>query len=168
MTRGQGQQNHNDSVGDDAVPEHSGLLPKKKALFLCTHNSSRSQMAAALLSALHGGHWDAASAGTDPRGVHPDAITVMSEIGIDISRNRSRHVDTLRDQHFDVVVTVCDGARETCPIFPGGAKKIHRGFPDPAAATGTPEERRNCFRRVRDEIRAWLATEPLFKSGYAR
>ncbi len=155
-------------AGGNPVPKQGELIPKKKALFLCTHNSSRSQMAAALLIALHGGHWDAASAGTNPRGVHPDTVAVMKEIGIDIARNRSRHVDTLRDQHFDVVVTVCDGARETCPIFPGGTRKIHRGFPDPAAATGTPEERRDCFRRVRDEIRTWLATEPLFKSGYAK
>ncbi|HPN09340.1 MAG TPA: arsenate reductase ArsC [Syntrophales bacterium] len=149
-----------DGPSSNSIPGANG--GKKSALFLCTHNSSRSQMAAALLNRLHGGAWEATSAGTDPRGVHPEAVAVMAEIGIDISGNSSRHVDSLRGKRFDLVVTVCDSAHESCPVFPGKTKMMHQGFPDPSAATGTPEERLASFRLVRDQIRAWLNEDPVF------
>jgi len=137
-------------------------MNKKTALFLCTHNSSRSQMAEGLLRSIHGEQWGAFSAGTEPRGVHPYAITVMAEIGIDISARQSKHVDSLLGISFDLVVTVCDDANESCPIFPGGTKRLHRGFPDPSAAPGTPEERLAVFRHVRDEIKQWIKTDVIF------
>jgi len=137
-------------------------MDKKTALFLCTHNSSRSQMAEGLLRAIHGEQWEACSAGTDPRGVHPYAVTAMAEIGIDIAANQSKHVDSLRGRNFDLVVTVCDGASEACPIFPGGTKRLHRGFPDPSGASGTPEERLAIFRRIRDEIKQWIISDTIF------
>jgi len=139
-------------------------MAKKKALFLCTHNSSRSQMAEGLLRAIHGEQWEACSAGTDPRGVHPYAVTAMAEIGIDIAANQSKHVDSLLGRNFDLVVTVCDDANEACPIFPGGTKRLHRGFADPSAAPGTPEERLAVFRRIRDEIQQWIKTDTIFSA----
>lgn len=119
-------------------------------------------MAAGLLRALHGNQWEAFSAGTNPRGVHPDAVTVMAEIGIDISAHQSQHIASLRGRRFDLVVTVCDDAKESCPIFPGGTNRIHRSFPDPAAAAGTPEERLAFFRLIRDRLQAWIKTDALF------
>ncbi len=95
------------------------------------------------------------SAGTQPKGVHPLAIRVMREAGIEISGQASEHVDKYRHQHFDVVVTVCDAAREACPVFPNASRTIHRGFADPDRATGTTDEVLAEFRRVRDEIRDW-------------
>jgi len=139
-------------------------MAKKKALFLCTHNSSRSQMAEGLLRAIHREQWEACSAGTDPRGVHPYAVTAMAEIGIDIAANQSKHVDSLLGRNFDLVVTVCDDASEACPIFPGGTKRMHRRFPDPSAASGTPEERLAAFRHIRDEIKQWIKTDDIFST----
>lgn len=130
---------------------------KKRVLFVCTHNSARSQMAEGLLRARGGDRFEVCSAGTEPRGVNPLAARVMQEIDIDLSDHRSEHVDRYLDPPPDVVVTVCDSAREACPYLPAREQAIHRSFEDPSAATGTEEERLAVFRRVRDEIGDWLA-----------
>lgn len=122
---------------------------KLRVLFICTHNSARSQMAEGFLRHLYGDRYEAESAGTDPEGVHPLAVEVMREVGIDISTHRSRSVQEFWGQEFDLVVTVCDHAKETCPFFPG-KRVIHRGFEDPSG--GGIED----FRRVRDEIGEWI------------
>jgi arsenate reductase (thioredoxin) len=127
-------------------------MPKPKVLFLCTGNSCRSQMAEGWLRHLAGDQFEVFSAGVKPVGVNPLAITAMGEVGIDISRQRSKHVGELLGQSFPYVVTVCDSAREQCPIFPGTFKKLHWSFEDPAAARGSEEQRLAVFRRVRDEI----------------
>jgi arsenate reductase len=130
---------------------------KKTVLFVCTHNSARSQMAEAFLRTIYGEWYEALSAGTEPRGVHPLSLKVMAEVGIDISAQRSKSVEEFLDRELDLVVTVCDSARESCPYFPFGRKKIHQSFPDPAAITGTDAEKLAAFRRVRDEIKAWVS-----------
>lgn len=131
-------------------------MPNKpvRVLILCTGNSCRSQMAEAFLKSLRP-QWEVYSAGTAPGPeVHPRAIQVMKEIGIDLSGHRPKSVDQFLDQPFDYVITVCDHARETCPVFLGPVKhQVHIGFEDPAVATGTDEEVLAVFRRVRDEIR---------------
>ena len=140
-------------VGQQGAQDDS----RRRVLFLCTHNSSRSQMAEGLLAARGGGHYAAFSAGTHPREVHPLAIRVMAEVGIDISAvagHRAKGLDEFAGQQFDLVVTVCDEAAEECPFFPGARRQEHWGFPDPSAATGTEEERLAVFRRVRDAIGA--------------
>jgi len=125
---------------------------KKTVLFLCTGNSCRSQMAEGLLRHLAGDRFEAASAGTHPAGLNPGAVAVMQEIGIDISSHRSKRVDEYRDARFDYVITVCDRAKEACPLFPAASSQLHWSFEDPAGAVGTIEERQRVFRRVRDEI----------------
>ena len=126
----------------------------KTVLFLCTGNSCRSQMAEGLVNHYQGDEWRAYSAGTDPAGyVHPLAVRAMSELGIDISRQRSKSADELQGTQFDMVTTVCDDAAGNCPVWLGGGRKAHVGFEDPARATGSEEERLAVFRRVRDEIR---------------
>lgn len=137
----------------------NGSLPKKRVLFVCTHNSARSQMAEGLMNSLHGDRYEAYSAGTEPSEVNPRAVFVLLELGIDIAHHRSKHIDEFLGQDFDYVVTVCDHARETCPAFPGGKAPIHHGFVDPSSATGTELEKQAAFRLVRDEIRGWIATE---------
>jgi len=132
------------------------MSDKKRVLILCTGNSARSQMAEGLLRHDAGDRFDVESAGTKASSVRPEAITAMSEIGIDISGHRSKNVDEFAGQQFDYVITVCDNARETCPVFFGAEEKLHRSFEDPAAFTGSNEERLAVFRRVRDELRAWL------------
>ena len=129
---------------------------KKRVLILCTGNSARSQMAEGLLRHDADDRFDVESAGTKPGSVRPEAIAVMNELGIDISGHRSKNVDEFAGQRFDFVITVCDNARETCPVFFGAAEKLHRSFEDPAAFIGSNEERLTLFRRVRDELRAWL------------
>ena len=129
---------------------------KKRVLILCTGNSARSQMAEGLLEHDAGDRFEVESAGTKPGRVRPEAIAVMKELGIDISDHRSKHVDEFQGQSFDYVLTVCDNANESCPVFPGPAKRIHKAFEDPAAFQGTEEERLALFRRVRDEIRDYL------------
>ncbi len=129
---------------------------KKRVLFIYTRNSSRSQMAEGLLRGLYGERYEACSAGTKPSMVNPYAIKVMAEIGIDISRHGSKSVDEFRRMDFDYVVTVCDHAKETCPVFPGALKYIHHGFEDPSEFDGTEEEILEGFRHVRDEIRSWI------------
>ncbi|WP_146428878.1 arsenate reductase ArsC [Blastopirellula retiformator] len=130
----------------------------KRVLVLCTGNSCRSQMAEALFESLSDGQWQADSAGSKPSGyVHPLAIRAMSELGVDISANESKHVDQFADQPFDLVVTVCDNAKEACPVFPGAKLTLHWPFDDPADATGDDEEKMVMFRRVRDEIKTKIA-----------
>lgn len=124
----------------------------KRVLILCTGNSARSQMAEGLLRALAGGVFDVESAGVSPTAVRPEAIAVMRELGIDISAQRSKSVDEFSGQEFDYVITVCDNAREQCPVFPGKTERIHWSFDDPAAVEGDEAARLAVFRRVRDEI----------------
>jgi len=127
---------------------------KRQVLFLCTGNSCRSQTAEGLVNHYLGDEWKAYSAGTDPAGhMHPLAVQAMSELGIDISRQRSKSADEFRDKEFDTVVTVCDDDAENyCLVWLGHGHRIHIGFQDPARATGSDEERLAVFRRVRDEI----------------
>ena len=125
---------------------------KPKVLFLCTGNSARSQMAEGYLRHVAGDRFEPLSAGIEPKGLNPLAIEAMKEIGIDISTQTSKDVVKLLGQHIPYVVTVCDNARERCPIFPRTYKFLHWSFDDPAAATGSHEERLSIFRRVRDEI----------------
>lgn len=128
----------------------------KKVLFICTHNSARSHMAEGILKNLYGDRYEVWSAGTNPTEVNPLAIKVMAELGIDISDHQSTNVEEFLNQEWDYVITVCDRANETCPFFPGGKEKIHRGFEDPAAVYGSEEEKMMVFRRVRDEIKRWI------------
>ena len=125
---------------------------KQNVLFLCTGNSCRSQMAEGLLRDLAGDRFEVVSAGTLPGGLNPNAVEAMKEIGIDISEHRSKRVDKFLGQRFDYVITVCDLAKETCPVFPSTKSLWHWSFDDPAAVEGPPEERRAVFRRIRDEI----------------
>lgn len=127
-------------------------MPKTKVLFLCTGNSCRSQMAEGWLRDLAGTEFEVFSAGISPAGLNPVAVLVMREIGIDISRQRSKHTAEFLRQDFSYVITVCDSAREHCPIFPGTHKKLHWSFEDPATVVGSEEQRLAEFRRVRDEI----------------
>ena len=124
-----------------------------RVLFLCTHNSSRSQMAEGLLRVRGDGAYDVFSAGTEPRAVHPLAIKAMREIGIDISDHRAKSLEAFRDQPpMDLVVTVCDEAAEACPYFPNARQQVHWGFPDPSRVEGSEEERLAAFRHIRDLI----------------
>ncbi len=143
------------------------MSKKLKILFLCTGNSCRSQMAEGWTRILKGDFVEAYSAGIEMHGLNQTAVEVMAEVGVDISTHVSKHVDTLRHIAFDAVVTVCDKARETCPFFPGAKKILHVGFADPpalakslAAKGADEEEQRNCYRRVRDEIRSFVETLP--------
>lgn len=125
---------------------------KPKVLFLCTGNSARSQMAEGYLRHVAGDQFEPLSAGIEPKGLNPLAVEAMREIGIDVSKQQSKDVVSLLGQHVPFVVTVCDNAKERCPIFPGTWEFLHWSFEDPAAATGTHEERLAVFRRVRDEM----------------
>jgi arsenate reductase len=129
---------------------------KKRVLFICTNNSCRSQIAEGIINHELADNIEAFSAGTTPTSVNPRAILIMKEIGIDISRHRSKSMDEFSGQHFDYVITLCDNANEQCPLFFGGVKKMHMGFDDPAAATGTEEEIMAVFRKVRNDIKGKL------------
>lgn len=133
----------------------------ERVLILCTGNSARSQMAEGLLRELAAGRFNMFSAGTRPSTVNPLAVQTMRERGIDISHHRSKHLNEFISQPFDYVITVCDDAAEACPVFPGRARRLHWGFPDPAAAPGTEEDRLRVFRQTRDAIetrlKAWLS-----------
>jgi len=129
---------------------------KKTILFICVHNSARSQMAEGLINVFYADRFEAASGGTTATRVHPAAIKAMAEIGVDISGHRSKSLDEFEGRRFDHVVMVCDDKQADCPFFPGGREYIHHAFDDPAACTGTDEEILACFRRSRDEIRAWI------------
>jgi arsenate reductase len=137
---------------------------RRRVLFLCTHNSARSQMAEGLLRDLAGDRFEAFSAGTEATGVRPEAISAMAEIGVDISAQESKPLERYLEEPFDYVVTVCDDANEACPFFPGASGRLHWSFSDPSKAVGGYEERLRAFRKVRDEIQARIEGE-LVKSG---
>jgi len=130
---------------------------KKKVLFICTHNSARSQMSEGFLRSLYPEQYEAYSAGTEPSEINPYAVKVMDEIGIDISRHRAKSIKEFVDEIFDYVVTVCDQAKESCPFFPGRAV-IHQRFPDPSQLKGSETEILEGFRKIRDEIMTWMAS----------
>ena len=132
-------------------------IKKKKVLFICTHNSARSQMAEGILRSLYPKEHDVYSAGTEPTEVNSYAVKVMDEIGIDISQHTVKNIKEFVDEIFDYVITVCDQAKESCPFFPG-RKIIHKSFPDPSRLEGSETEILEGFRAVRDEIMAWIAS----------
>lgn len=132
-----------------------------KVLFLCTHNSARSQMAEGLLRELAGDRFEAHSAGTEATSVRAEAIAVMAEIGVDLSGAESKTLARYLEEEFEYLVTVCDDANESCPVFPGAMNRLHWSFPDPSKASGGPEERLQVYRRVRNEIRARLLEDLL-------
>ena len=130
---------------------------KKRVLILCTGNSARSQMAEGILRHDGGDEFEVESAGVKPGSVRPEAIQVMRELGIDISDHRSKSVDEFVGQEFDYIITVCENANESCPVFPGKTRRIHHSFEDPPPPdVGSDEERMAIFRRVRNEIREWM------------
>jgi ArsR family transcriptional regulator, arsenate/arsenite/antimonite-responsive transcriptional repressor / arsenate reductase (thioredoxin) len=135
---------------ESALHEVVAHLPNKKVrvLFLCTHNSARSQMAEGILRHLSGGRIEGVSAGSQPTGLHPLAVQTMANMGIDISQQRSKHLDEFLDQSFDYIVTVCDSVRESCPTFPGDPERVHWSFIDPAAVEGSEKERSRAFEQV--------------------
>jgi arsenate reductase (thioredoxin) len=135
------------------------MTEKARVLFLCTHNSARSQMAGGLLRQLGGDRFEVHSAGTEATLVRPLAIRAMDEIGVDISGQESKTLERYLGEPFDYVITVCDAANESCPFFPGARERLHWLLPDPSAAGGTEEERLVVFRSVRDRIRDRVQTE---------
>lgn len=139
--------------------------PRPSVLFVCTHNSARSQLAEGLLRQRHGDRYRAFSAGTVARGVHPFAAEALREVGVDPSGQSSKTIESLGDEAFDVVVTVCDSAREACPYLPARDQNLHHAFRDPSAVEGSEDERRAAFREIRGEIAAWLDAE--FGDGVA-
>jgi arsenate reductase (thioredoxin) len=141
------------------------MSSKARVLFLCTHNSARSQMAEGLLRHLAGDRFEVYSAGTEVTFVRPHAIEVMNEIGIDISGQKSKTLADYLGQPFDYVITVCDSANEACPVFPGAKRRLHWSFDDPAAAVGREEERLRVFRSVRDNIEEHIESNLLSKNG---
>jgi arsenate reductase (thioredoxin) len=136
------------------------MSEKKRVLILCTGNSARSQMAEGLLRHDAGDRFEVFSAGTKPSQVRPEAIAVMRELDIDISGQRSKSVEEFTGQEFDYVLTVCDNAKESCPIFPGRSVRLHRSFQDPAALRASEPDRLELFRRVRDELRSYFSRFP--------
>jgi arsenate reductase len=133
----------------------------KKALFLCTHNSARSQMAEGLLRHFSRGRFDVYSAGSEATLVRPQAIRVMNEFAIDIRNQESKTLDRYINKHFDYVITVCDEANETCPVFPNAEKRLHWSIPDPSKATGTEVEQLAAYRKVRDQLLKKIESELL-------
>ncbi len=129
---------------------------QKTVLFICTHNSARSQMAEGLMNEYYSDKFEAFSAGTEPSSVHPYAKLAMGELGIDISRHRSKKVDEFIDKDIDYVVTVCDNAKETCPFFPANIENIHQSFEDPSKVEGTTYDKLSAFRNARREIKKWI------------
>jgi len=136
--------------------QHTLAAERKKVLFLCTHNSARSQMAESLMNTMMGDMYDAQSAGIEPGKLNPYVVRAMAEEDIDIASNRSKGVEEFINQDFDFVVTVCDKAGEACPWFPGAKTTLHQSFPDPSTFTGTDEEIMERVRQVRDQIKVWL------------
>jgi arsenate reductase len=128
---------------------------KKTVLFICSHNSGRSQIAEGLLNAYYGKKYKAYSAGIIPAKINPLVIQVMTEIGIDLSKNRSKSIEEFRGESFDIVVTVCDNAQEVCPFFPG-KKVLHKNFQDPSLIQGSKEERVERIKQIRDNIMDWI------------
>lgn len=127
-------------------------MKKRSVLILCTGNSARSQMAEGILRHIGGEKFEVESAGVAPSSVRPEAVEAMRELDIDISKHRSKSVDEFLDRPFDYIITVCDNAKESCPLFPGNAERIHWSFEDPAAVEGSEEERLSAYRKVRDQI----------------
>ncbi len=132
---------------------------RPKVLFLCTHNSARSQMAEGLLRHLAGDRFEVHSAGTEATSVRPEAVRVMAEIGADISGQESKTLERYLGESFEYVITVCDDANEACPVFPGARNRLHWSFEDPSQATGDDEERLEVFQKVRDRIRSRIEEE---------
>jgi arsenate reductase len=150
-------------LGECAATMNGDVMAKLKVLFLCTGNACRSQMAEGWTRYLHGGRIDAYSAGVAPHGLDPRAVRVMREAGVDIAHQRSKHVSELDDVDLDYVVTVCDHANEACPMFPGRVKRLHVGFDDPpklARGAANEDQALGHYRRVRDEIRAFVERLP--------
>jgi arsenate reductase len=140
----------------------------KKVLFICTHNSARSQMAEALLNNIYPDEYQAFSAGTIPGTIDPIVISVMNELGIDMGKHWSKGLDYFRGETFDYVVTVCDNTKEACPYFPGGRKQMHKSFADPSGLAGDFPEAADKYRIIRDEIKKWIDAEfspDITKSG---
>lgn len=131
----------------------------RRILFLCTHNSARSQMAEGLLRALGGEQFEAESAGTEQTRVRPEAIAAMRELGIDIAAQTSKTLERFLDQNWDEVITVCDSANESCPIFPGAKQRRHWSIEDPSSVKGSNEERLAAFRKARDELKQRIEQE---------
>jgi len=129
---------------------------KKKVLFICTHNSARSQIAEGLLRSMYGNRYEVYSAGTQPSRVNPYAIKVMAEVGIDISSHHAKHIDVFYGIKLDYVVTVCNQAKESCPFFQGGKEYLHSNFEDPSQVEGSEEEKLAIFRQIRDQIGRWI------------
>ncbi len=142
-----------------------GSEDRSKVLFLCTHNSARSQMAEGLLRHLAGDRFEASSAGTEATHVRPPAVRAMGEIGIDISAQESKKLQRYLGESFDYVITVCDEANEACPVFPGARRRLHWSFEDPSRAAGSEEERLEVFHSVRDRIRERIEKELLAGAG---
>ncbi|MDZ7638637.1 MAG: arsenate reductase ArsC [Bryobacterales bacterium] len=136
-------------------------MTKQRVLILCTGNSARSQMAEGLLRAMGRGSLEVESAGTNPSFVRPEAIAAMAELGIDLSGHHSKSADEFAGQPFDLVLTVCDNARESCPVYPAAKRLVHHSFEDPAHLEGSEEERLEAFRRVRNHIQAYFEAELL-------
>ena len=134
-------------------------MKKQRVLFLCTHNSARSQMAEGLLRHLAGDRFEAFSAGTEATHVRPLAIRAMADLGVDVSRQESKTLDRYLGESFDAVITVCDQAAEACPVFPGARRRLHWSFPDPSKAQGTEAEQLAVYRTVRDDIRQRIEQE---------
>src|SRR6266566_9927700 len=134
-----------------------GGVERPRVLFLCVHNSARSQMAEGLLRSMAGDGMVVRSAGLEAGRLRPEAVAVMSELGLDISAQRGKSVDDLSGEHFDVVVTTCDEAKEACPLFPGAFEMVHWSIADPAAVEGNEEARLEAFREARDELWAHVA-----------
>ena len=134
-------------------------MRRQRVLFLCTHNSARSQMAEGLLRNAAGDRFEAHSAGTEATLVRPLAIRAMDELGIDISKQTSKTLDPYVEQRFDYVITVCDDANESCPIFPNAAHRLHWSLPDPSKATGTEDQQLAVYRTVRDDLKTRIQTE---------
>ena len=136
-------------------------MDKQRVLFLCTHNSARSQMAEGLLRHLAGDRFEAFSAGTEATHVRPLAIKAMAELGVDISQQESKTLDRYLGEPFDAVITVCDQAAEACPVFPGARRRLHWSFPDPSKATGSEAEQLAVYRHVRDDVARHIKDELL-------
>ena len=143
---------HRKPARQRVVAADSSRMEKPLVLILCTGNSARSQMAEGILRSIAGDKFDVDSAGVAPSRVRPVAVEAMRDIGVDISTHRSKSVDEFLEEPFDYVITVCDNAKESCPVFPGNAERIHWSFDDPAAYEGTDDEKLSEFIRVRDQI----------------
>ena len=143
-------------------------VARQRVLFLCTHNSARSQMAEGLLRHLGGDRFDVFSAGTEATRVRPLAIRAMAELGVDIAHQESKTLDRYLQDRFDKVITVCDQANETCPVFFGAKERLHWSFPDPSSATGTDAEQLAVYRAVRDAIRTRIEQELIAVTTAAR